>query len=271
MFTKTLWFGLAILILACPLLADEDPAPAEEPEVAQATDKQARHELKIFKQSFDTEDIDFKLDAMIRLGKCVHKDVMKTLLTLLFKDPDPFVRAEAAKSLGYQIPFAELIGRKVTKILEDKDADPKILRELVRTIGTLNYRRGWELLVDLIPHDDDQVVVAVFKVLGEWKELRALQEMEEFWSAYPSEGSWSTGSVTVDTGAAGNTDAKAAKAKWMAKYGARRKQRARPECVKALKAAVLQITGEAIAKSEALRQWRSDHKDEIKRAERQRY
>ena len=267
---KSLWFGLALLFLAVPLLAEDGPAPAAEPAVKEATAKEAAHELKVFKQNFETEDIDIKLDALVRLGKCVHKDVTATLLKLLFKDPDSHVQAEAAKGLGYQVPFAEVIGRKVVKILEDDDADPKILRELVLTIGRLDYRRCWEQIIDLIPHDDDQVVVAVFKVLGDWKELRGLREMEEFWSAYPSEGSWSTGSVTVDTGAAGSADAVAAKAKWMAKYGGRRKQRARPECVKALKAAVLLITGEKLEKSEELRRWRSDHKDEIKRAERQR-
>jgi hypothetical protein len=124
--------------------------------------------------------------------------------------------------------------------------------------------------VELMAHDDDDVVVAVFNVLGKWKELRCCLDLQAFWDSYPTEGTWSTGSVTVDTGAAGSADATAAKAKWQAKYGGRRKQRARPECVKALKAAIYEITGEELVKPDEFRVWRSDHKMEIRAAKRRR-
>ncbi len=255
---------LAVLVLAVPVLGEEEPT------VKPATAKELKHELKVFKRDFDTEDIDFKLDSLIRLSKCVHKDVVKKLLFIGLKDRDLFVRAEAIKGLANQVIYGEMIGRKLQPLLKDDDLDPKILTEVLITLRKLDYRRGWKETIDLMSHDDDDVVVEVFRYIGAWKELRACLEVQGFWDAYPTEGNWSTGSVRVDTGAEGTTDQRAAKAKWMAKYGGRRKQRARPKCVKALKAAVKEMTGVELKKPDEFRTWRSDHKMEIRAAKRRR-
>jgi hypothetical protein len=254
-----------LLFLAGPILAEED-----EPAAKEATAKELKHELKIFKKDFDTVDIDYKLDALIRLSKCIHKDVAKLLLTAALKDPDVFVRAEAVKGLGNQTLYPGMIGRKLAPLIEKDDLDPKILTETLITLRRLDYRRPWEEIIDLMAHDDDDVVVQVFRTIGAWKELRACLEMQGFWDAYPTEGSWSTGSVSVDTGTSGSGDQRAAKAKWHAKYGGRRKQRARPKCVKALKEAIQEMTGDPIEKPDEFRTWRSDHKMEIRAAKRRR-
>lgn len=255
---------VAFLVLAAPVLAEE------EAQVKPATAKELKHELKMFNRDFETEDIDFKLDALIRLSKCIHKDVTKKLLTLALRDSDEVVRAEAVKGLANQTLYAELIGKKLQPLLKDDDVDPKILTQVLITLRKLDYRRGWEETIDLMSHEDDDVVVEVFRSLGAWKELRACLEIQGFWDAYPTEGNWSTGSVSVDTGAAGSADARAAKAKWHAKYGGRAKQRARPKCVKALKVAVKDMTGEEMEKPDEFRAWRSDNKMKIRAAKRQR-
>ncbi len=255
---------VAILLFAGPVLAEEEPA------VKEATAKVVKHELKVFKRDFDTVDIDFKLDALIRLSKCIHKDVTKVLLKAALKDPDVFVRAEALKGLGNQVLYPDMIGRKIHPLLDQNDVDPKILEQALITLRKLNYRRAWKEIIDLISHDEDDVVVEVFRTIGAWKELRACLDLQGFWDAYPTEGSWSTGSVSVDTGASGTTDQRAAKAKWHAKYGGRRKQRARPKCVKALKEAIAQMTGEPIEKPDEFRTWRSEHKAQIRAAKRRR-
>jgi len=259
--------------LLCVFLAVFLVSPAlagDEPEVKEATAKELRHEMKIFDRDFDTVDIDFKLDALIRLSKCVHKDVMKRLVTVLYKDPDPYVKAAAAAGLSNQVPYAKEIGRKVTRILEDDDADPKVLKELVLTVGKLDYRKAWEQLADLIAHEDDKVVIAVFNVFGKWKELRAHRQILNFWQMYPEDGRWATGTVNVDTGTSGDGDQRAAKRKWMAKYGNKAKQRPRPDCVKALKAAVLKMTTEELKKPAEFRAWLKVNKLKIKEAERRR-
>lgn len=270
---------LGALLLPRPAFADGeepsgepaavDPAPAE-PEVKEATSKEFRHERKMFERDFDTPDIDFKLDALIRFSRCIHEDVAKDLVRIVFKDPDPYVRAEAAKGLRHQVLWPEMIGKKLHPLLSEDDLDPKVLAEVVLTIGAMNYTKAWGEIVDLMAHDDDKVVVNVFFVLGEWKELRACLEIQGFWDAYPTEGNWSTGSVTVDTGADTATEQRLAKAKWKAKYGGRVKQRARPDCVKALKVAVKKMTGEALETPAEFRVWRSDHQEEIRAAKRKR-
>ncbi len=259
-----------VLLLAAPSLAGKPDAKKEEPAVPVASDKEAKHELKVFQQAYATEDVDYKLDAVARLGKCVHKDVMKRLLTVLFKDPDPYVKAEAAKGLARQVPFAKEIGKRTLRLLTDDKTPPKVLAQLVYTLGALRYTKAWEPITELIAHDDDGVVIAAFRVVGDWKELRAWREIQNFWDMYPEEGKFQTGTVKVDTGAAGTKDQKAAKRKWMAKYGNKRKQRVRPECVKALKEAVKKITGEDLKKPEEFREWCRAHKAEIKKAERRR-
>jgi HEAT repeat protein len=195
---------------------------------------------------------------------------MKDLMKILHRDPDPHVRAAAARALGNQIPFAKEVARGLLPLLEDDDTDAKILEALVLTLGKLEWTRDWEAICDLITHDDDGVVIACFEVLGKWKELRAWREIQIFWDTYPEDGKFATGGVTVDTGAAGDTDQRAAKAKWKAKYGNKAKQRPRPECVQALKRAVKEMTGEELEKPAEFRVWCSDNKDQIKAAERKR-
>jgi HEAT repeat protein len=285
-------FALVLLVFLSPVFADGDPpAPVDQPakqdpppeakeppkpdelrprEPKVATDKDAKHELTVFEKDFDTPDVDFRLEALHRLSKCVHEDVMKRLLVIAGKDPDVYVRADAVKGLSHQSPFKSKIIPKLMPMLSDNDLDAKIQAEAILTLGVFRWTRAWEAIAELIADDDDVVVVAALKVLGEWKELRGCRAILEFWEVYPEEGKWSTGSVTVDTGSAGDEDARAAKAKWMGRYGNKGKQRARAECVKAIKAAVKNLTGEEMEKVADFRQWCSDHKAEIKAAERRR-
>ena len=94
---------------------------------------------------------------------------------------------------------------------------------------------------------------------GRLKEYRALPIILEWFNYYPDGYSWSGGSVRVDTGAAGNKDAKAAKAKWKAKFGGRAKK-ARPLVWEKMVEALELITGEEFAKPEQLEKWMKDNK-----------
>jgi hypothetical protein len=69
--------------------------------------------------------------------------------------------------------------------------------------------------------------------------------------------------VKVDTGAAGNKDAKAAKAKFKAKYGGRAKK-SRPAAHEAMKKALTDITGEKFEKPEELKAWMKENKQLLK-------
>ena len=256
-------------VLLCVFFAVFLVSPAlagDEPEVKEAIAKELRHEMKIFDRDFDTVDIDFKLQALKRYTKCVHKNVTKDLIRLVGRHKDVHVRAQAAKGLMYQVPFVKTIGPRALKLLENDKEDPKVLAALVYSIGVLSYTKAWEEIADLIAHDSDDVVIACFWTIGEWKDLRVHREIQVFWDMYPEEGRFATGTVNVDTGTSGNADAKAAKAKWQAKYGNANKLRPRPKCVKALKACVKKMTGEKIEKPADWRKWCKKNKRAIKRA-----
>ena len=80
----------------------------------------------------------------------------------------------------------------------------------------------------------------------------AIRQMLDFFKKYPDEKSFATGTVSVDTGSAGNEDANAAKAKWKSKYGGQRGWRPRPECTRALIWALKEITGFGFRRPEDL-------------------
>ena len=96
------------------------------------------------------------------------------------------------------------------------------------------------------------------------KQMIQCDECYEWFHHYPDGVSWSGGSVRVDTGAAGNKDAKAAKAKWKAKYGARARK-ARPKAHEAMKKALKSITGEDFEKPKQLKQWMDENKVMLKK------
>jgi hypothetical protein len=264
---KLLCFIVATVLLASPAFAaEEKKAEKKKPEVKVATDKEYKKELTVFTRDFDTVDIDFKLQALKRYSKCVHKNVTKDLLMLVSRDKDVNVRAEAAKGLMYQVPFVKTIGPRAHKMLENRKEEPKVLAALVYSLGVLKYTKAWEEIGDLISHDSDEVVIASFWTIGEWKEIRVWREIQMFWQMYPDEGKWATGTVTVDTGADTATEQRLAKAKWKAKYGSAAKRRARPDCVKALKAAVQKIAGKEIKKLAEWNEWCKENKALIKKA-----
>ncbi len=230
--------------------ADGVAGAAEPPKDADAaTVKQA---MERFKREFDTEDIDFKMEAIKRVAKVQHPTVAAELVKLL-RDKDPTVREYAARGLGKQLTSPGKAGPALVKYMNDTAEDPRVVSAALSSIGSLEWRKATQDVINLIDHAEDRVVATAFEVLGIWKEQTALQPMLDFFERYPDEKSFSTGSVTVDTGAAGGEDAAKAQAKWKAKYGGQRNWRPRPECTKALRAALKEITGHGFRRPADLR------------------
>ena len=221
-----------------------------------------------FKRSYDTADIDFKLQAVKKYAAVQHKSIAKHLMKLL-KEKDPNVVAEVAKGLGKQQTSQKSAGKRLVKLIDDnkkskgeeeEKAQAKIVKGAVIGIDRLRYEKADPALKQLFHHVDDGVVAAVFRTYGHWKSDAALREMLDFFKKYPDEKSFATGTVVVDTGAAGNEDANAAKAKWKAKYGGQRGWRPRPECTRALVAALKEITGYGFRRPEDLEDYLKDPK-----------
>jgi hypothetical protein len=143
-----------------------------------------------------------------------------------------------------------------------------MIAEAMRLLDGLGYRErdSVEGLSDFLDDGNDDVVVLTLGMLGKWKEWTVLPDIQVLFDIYPEEDRYETGSVSVDTGAAGSADQAAAKRKWMAKFGDPDKRRARPTVVKAIKKALLDITGEAIADPKALKEFRK--RPDVKRKER---
>jgi hypothetical protein len=142
--------------------------------------------------------------------------------------------------------------------------ESNVLVAAIRAAGDLGYSQGWDDLKRFIDHPSDDVAGEMMLTCGKWKEYRALAILLEWFNFYPDGYSWSGGSVSVDTGAAGGADAAAAKAKWRAKFGARARK-ARPNAYEKLIQSLEMITGQKFEKPEELKQWMEDNKVLLRR------
>ncbi len=247
--------GLGVLlcaVMAAGAFATEAPSIPDD-----ADSKAAKSALATFKSSFDTPDIDYQMEAIEKLASVQHPTVAKRLIKLL-KTDNKHVRQFACEGLGKQLSSARKAGPKLLKLAEDSGEEPKVSAAAVTSLGHLWYKKAEPDLRLLMKHDDDLVVIAVFKVYGEWKDPSALRDMLNFFTKYPDEKEFKTGSVTVDTGSAGNEDQKAAQSKWKAKFGGQRSWRPRPKCTKAMRAALKEITGVGFRRSEDLKSYIDD-------------
>jgi hypothetical protein len=259
-----------------------------------ATDAEATAALERFDREFKTEDIDRRLDALTALRKVVHAKVADRLVNMALKHPDDTVRKDAFKGLGAQHNSFKTIGPRVAKFLaEEAEVNRKakargdygvlidiktgevdivseegrkalaakrqrgaMLAGAVSCLDRVEYRdrNGVETLQEFLQDGNDELVALVLATFGKWKEWSMLPDMLDLYEMYPTEDHVEVGSVSVDTGAAGGADAAAARRKWMAKFGDPDKRRPRPKLVRALKQALLDITGKEFKEPRELRE-----------------
>ena len=245
---------LAALLFVASSFASEVPPDVSAKELKTAQER--------FEREFDTADIDFQLRAIARYAAVQHPTISKHLVKLL-KTDDKNLRAAIAAGLGKQRSSARQAGGSLVKLIDatkDDDEQAKVVAAAVGALGALGFEKAEKDLKQLIHHADDGVVAATFTAYGTWKSAAAIREMHAFFTRYPDEKSFATGSISVDSGAAGNEDAEAAKAKWKSKYGGQRGWRPRPECTRALIAALKEITGFGFRRPEDLEQYLNDPK-----------
>jgi hypothetical protein len=275
--------------------ADEEP-PAKE--VKDVPDAAAKEALDAFAREFDTEDLDYQIEAVRRLRKVVHPEVADRLLGLaLSEDPKIhlLVKGEGFRGLRFQKTSAKAVSAKVSRwlgeaakvnakmkargdygvlvdvktgevdtespegqaALRNKRDRGKMLAEAVKLVRDLGYRdsRSVEVFTEFLSDGNDDLVALVLRAFGEWKEWTVLKELADMYDIYPEPDSFETGSVSVDTGAAGSADQQAAKRRWMAKFGDPDRRRARPVVHRALVAALKEITGQEFKAPRDLREY----------------
>lgn len=296
----------ALLLLLAPAAPAEEPARPKPAELV--ADDKAKEAIDRFRKDGDTEDIDLRLQAVERLSRVGSPLVADVLVDLALKDKVVTVRTEAFRGLLRQTASAKTVGPRVSRwlveaaaanrkakargdygvLLDRKTGEVdsqseegkaalrakrdrgKMVAEAMRLLDGIGWREkdSVEALSDFLQDGNDDVVAIALGMLGKWKEWTILGDVQDLFDMYPDENGWETGSAAVDTGASGNEDSSAAKRKWMAKYGDPDKRRARPKVVKAIRQALLDITGEAIQDPKALREYRKS--PEVKRKERAR-
>jgi len=201
---------LAAVLAAAPVLA-LDPVP----------DEQAREALVRFEEAFRSKDLGTRQGAIYDLHDVPNALVLKRLERLL-RDRDPEVRNVAALAMGGQQHDVAAAGDALLKLYEkekkgDEDLVISSVLDAVRELKHLDY---WPLFEAALDDERDAVVIRTLDLLGanqDWRAIPAL--LEKYKIAMPARISWSTGSVTVDTGTSDDSDAKAAEAKFNAKYG----------------------------------------------------
>jgi hypothetical protein len=286
--------SLLLLAPSPAALAGEDGVPGPKPAEEVSEDK-AKEAIERFRREFETEDLDLRLESLERLARVGHASVANLLLDLAMKHPENLVRATAFKGLGRQVGSAKILGPKLAWYLAGEakanakakargnygvlvdpktgDADTespegkaklrekrergRMLAEAVKLLDVLGYRQrdSVEALQEFLSDGNDDLVAQVLGLFGKWKEWSVLPDLLDLYEIYPKEDEFQTGSASVDTGAAGNEDAQAAKRKWMAKFGDPDRRRPRPKVVKALKKALTDITGETFEEPKALREF----------------
>ena len=267
---KRLLSGLLVFALTASVLAeDAAEGQTEEEKFPVADAREAKKEIDSFRRAFDgTMDLDFQLTAVTKLGKVRHDSIVRELLKLM-KHEEPFIAAEAMKGLGNQVPFRKKIARFLEKWLVEEDNDPRVVAQTIHTACVLEAKNVEELIILLLFSNEDPVAIGAMNCLAAWRSYKGLPKILELWEMYPDDGEFATGTVTVDTGAAGTKDQAAARARWNAKYGGMAK-RGRPELVQAIRKGVNEIVGieeeeKKLKQFEELKTWMAENKDVLRR------
>ncbi len=265
---------IALLLIVCFIAAPAAVAKSDKPKPHD--DKIVKAALARFKKDYADEDMDKRLQILKWLGMHRHKKVASQLRKIWLNEPNVELKAGAAEGLGNQISEPSsatktlLQGLKNFKNFGNKepntpdeaarqDLEAAVLVCGVQAVAKLSFAKSWDELKEFINHNHDDVAIATIRLCGEHKEYRSLKIILEWFHFYPDGLSWSGGSVKVDTGAAGNKDANAAKAKWKGKYGGRAKK-GRPKAFEAMMKSVKEITGQEMNKADELKDWMKENK-----------
>ncbi|MDA1194634.1 MAG: hypothetical protein O2894_05565 [Planctomycetota bacterium] len=261
------------------VMAEDKPAKVES-----HADDVVEKAKERFEQDYAADDMDKRLRILKWYGLHMHKDVLKDLSKIYLSEKNVELQAAAAEGLGNQLQDPRRASGYLMQGMnkyedygtrEDPEGQEEVLNEnearvLATTLASLGKlgekpdKSEWKLIKGLIDHNHDEVAIAMLNWCGTTQEWRALPMILEWFQFYPDGYSWSGGSVTVDTGAAGNKDANAAKAKYKAKYGGRA-AKARPKAHEAMKSALKAITGRDFEKPAELKDWMDENKTLLKK------
>jgi hypothetical protein len=164
--------------------------------------------------------VEEKQNLVYDLHDVMHDDVIDQLEKIALRDREPAVRNVAALSLGGQQHNVAKAGKALQKIFDKQQKEEEVLASVLQAMAELKYLGYWPKAEKLMRDERSSIVIRTLDLLAANKDYRALPKLLEMYEvALPKRMKWKTGSVTVDTGAAGDADQKAAEAAFNKKYG----------------------------------------------------
>lgn len=206
--------ALSLLLLAGAALAGDPPRHP-------ASDDEAKAALAAFEEGWKTaKTVEEKQHVVYNLHDVRH-DLVLARIEKLLRDKNPAIRNVAALALGGQTQNVEKSGGSLMKSFQADYKETQVLSSVLMGVEELGYLRYWPQVEVCLKDERNEIVIRTLNLLGKNKDYRALPKLLEMYRiALPKRVSWSTGEVTVDTGAEGTADAEAAEAKFNATYGA---------------------------------------------------
>jgi hypothetical protein len=203
-----------------------------------------------------------------------HPVVAERLGRVLARDKDTERQMIAGSKLAEftKNPAArEAAGEVLRKALEKRGGfDDDVVDTMTDSVGKLGHAPAVPVLCEMLKKGGDPyLLVTAVRSVGRIGDKRALPTLLELWERHPVGYSWETGEVTVDTGASGDEDQRAAEAQWNAQYGSVGPKGKPPVMLKLyiqeLVRSIGKITGdETINKPAMLRKWMEARAAELK-------
>jgi hypothetical protein len=246
---------LAVCALATAVLAHD-----------QVPDEAAKEAVAKFQEAFKSPDVEAKQGAVFNLHDFPHDLVLKELEKVL-KNKDPNVRHVACLAVGGQKHDPKRAGELLMKTYKKDASSENVVASCFEAMAELKYMGYWPEIKPAFKDERNVVVIRLLDLLGSTQDWRAFPELVDMYrTTMPARISWSTGTVTVDTGAAGDADAKAAESAFNAKYGQGGSKESNKAKSKAnsfdlrnfspqIKACVKRITGQEFENAFDLEEW----------------
>jgi len=204
-----------LLALATIVAGGEEKAKPTPASVVAVPDADAQQALDAFKEAFKTKDVGARQTAVYDLHD-VPNDLVIQQLAKLLKKGKPEVRNVAAMALGGQGHNTARAGKTLMSSFERNYKHDLVIAATLDGWRELRYLGYWPKLKKCLDDDRNAVSIRAIDLIGSNGDFRPIFIlMKMYKEAVPKGSSWDGGAeVTVDTGASGDTDQKAAEAKY---------------------------------------------------------
>ena len=190
--------------------------------IAAVSHEEAKMALKEFKTALRKADsTEEKQELVFGLHDVPHDLILKELKRLI-RNKSEEIRVVAALAAGGQGHNKDRAGKLLMDSFEREKKTVNVAISCIDGMKELRYYGYWpEIEKSTGNGARSAIVIRILELIGSNKDYRALPMLLKMYKvAMPKRVTWKTGTVNVDTGAAGDADNQAAKAAFNKKYGA---------------------------------------------------